>query len=65
MDYHITMSQAYAICFTMLEGKNRDLFQKEFEVRHPLMSPMLNNMEKANLIQRGPVASDICIKKLF
>lgn len=68
IDDNLTVSQAYVIDFIYMEGKQRDIFQKdlekEFDLKRSSISLMLNNMEKSDLIQREPVAEDACLKKI-
>lgn len=68
IDDNLTVSQAYVIDFVYMEGKHRDIFQKdlekEFDLKRSSISLMLNNMEKNDLIQRVPVAEDARLKKI-
>lgn len=68
IDDNLTVSQAYVIDFISMEGKHRDIFQKdlekEFDLKRSSISLMLNNMEKNDLIQRVPVAEDARLKKI-
>ncbi|MGL5346346.1 MAG: MarR family winged helix-turn-helix transcriptional regulator [Peptostreptococcaceae bacterium] len=68
VDNNLTVAQAYAIDFIMLEGRDKDLFQKDFEkgfdLKRSSISLMLNNMEKNDLIQRVPVSEDARLKKI-
>ncbi|WP_455539342.1 MarR family winged helix-turn-helix transcriptional regulator [Terrisporobacter sp.] len=65
---NLTVSQAYAIDFISMEGKDRDIFQKdlekEFDLKRSSISLMLNNMEKNELIQRVAVSEDARLKKI-
>lgn len=69
IDDNLTVSQAYVIDFISMEGKDRDIFQKdlekEFDLKRSSISLMLNNMEKSDLIQRVPVAEDARLKKII
>ena len=69
IDDNLTVSQAYVIDFISMEGKHRDIFQKdlekEFDLKRSSLSLMLNNMEKNDLIQRIPVAEDARLKKII
>ena len=69
IDDNLTVSQAYVIDFISMEGKHRDIFQKdlekEFDLKRSSISLMLNNMEKNDLIQRIPVAEDARLKKII
>lgn len=69
IDDNLTVSQAYAIDFIILEGKDKDIFQKDLEkgldLKRSSISLMLNNMEKSNLIQRVPVSEDARLKKII
>ncbi|WP_304969527.1 MarR family winged helix-turn-helix transcriptional regulator [Romboutsia ilealis] len=69
MDNNLTVSQAYVIDFICMEGKEKDIFQKdlekEFDLKRSSVSLMLNNMEKSGLIQRVPVAEDARLKKII
>lgn len=69
IDDNITVSQAFVIDFIILEGKNKDIFQKDFEkafdLKRSSISLMLNNMEKSNLIERVPVSEDGRLKKII
>ena len=62
IDDNLTVSQAYVIDFIYMEGKEKDIFQKdlekEFDLKRSSVSLLLNNMEKSDLIQRVPVAED-------
>lgn len=66
---NLTVSQAYVIDFIYMEGKNKDIFQKdlekEFDLKRSSISLMLNNMEKNDLIQRVPIAEDARFKKII
>ncbi|MGL5315717.1 MAG: MarR family winged helix-turn-helix transcriptional regulator [Peptostreptococcaceae bacterium] len=68
IDDNLTVSQAYAIDFIIIEGKNKDIFQKDLEkgldLKRSSISLMLNNMEKSDLIQRVPVSEDARLKKI-
>ncbi|MEG0857762.1 MAG: MarR family transcriptional regulator [Terrisporobacter sp.] len=68
IDDNLTVAQAYTIDFIILEGKNKDIFQKDLEkgldLKRSSISLMLNNMEKSNLIQRVPVSQDARLKKI-
>ena len=68
IDDNLTVAQAYAIDFIILEGKDKDIFQKDLErgldLKRSSISLMLNNMEKSGLIQRVPVSEDARLKKL-
>lgn len=68
IDDNLTVSQAYAIDFIILEGKNKDIFQKDLEtgldLKRSSISLMLNNMEKSGLIERVLVSEDARLKKL-
>lgn len=68
IDDNLTVSQAYAIDFITLEGKNKDIFQKDLEtgldLKRSSISLMLNNMEKSGLIERVLVSEDARLKKL-
>lgn len=68
IDDNLTVAQAYAIDFIMLESKDKDIFQKDLEkgldLKRSSISLMLNNMEKSNLIQRVPVSEDARLKKI-
>lgn len=68
IDDNLTVSQAYAIDFMVLEGKDKDIFQKDFEkgldLKRSSISLMLNNMEKNDLIKRVPVSEDARLKKI-
>ena len=69
MDATVTVSQAYVIDFIYMEGKEKDIFQKdlekEFDLKRSSVSLLLNNMEKSDLIQRVPVAEDARLKKII
>ena len=66
---NLTVSQAYVIDFICMEGKDRDIFQKdlekEFDLKRSSISLMLNNMEKNELIQRVLVSEDARLKKII
>ena len=68
IDDNLTVSQAYVIDFIYMEGKQKNIFQKdlekEFDLKRSSISLMLNNMEKSDLIQRVPVAEDARLKKI-
>lgn len=68
IDDSLTVAQAYTIDFIMLEGKDKDIFQKDLEkgldLKRSSISLMLNNMEKSDLIQRVPVSEDARLKKI-
>ena len=68
IDDNLTVSQAYVIDFIYMEGKQKDIFQKdlekEFDLKRSSISLMLNNMEKSGLIKRVPVAEDARLKKI-
>lgn len=68
IDDNLTISQAYVIDFISIEGKNKEIFQKdlerEFDLKRSSVSLMLNNMEKSNLIERVPVTEDARLKKI-
>ncbi|MGL4449963.1 MAG: MarR family winged helix-turn-helix transcriptional regulator [Sarcina sp.] len=65
---NLTVSQAYVIDFIAMEGKNREIFQKdlekEFDLKRSSVSLMLNNMEKNNLIKRVSVSEDGRLKQI-
>lgn len=69
IDDNLTVSQAYVIDFISIEGKNKEIFQKdlerEFDLKRSSISLMLNNMEKSNLIERVPVTEDARLKKII
>ena len=69
IDDNLTVSQAYVIDFIYMEGKEKDIFQKdlekEFDLKRSSVSLLLNNMEKSDLIQRVPVAEDPRLKKII
>lgn len=69
IDDNLTVSQAYVIDFIYMEGKEKDIFQKdlekEFDLKRSSVSLLLNNMEKSDLIQRVPVAKDGRLKKII
>ena len=69
IDDNLTVSQAYVIDFIYMEGKEKDIFQKdlekEFDLKRSSVSLLLNNMEKSDLIQRVPVAEDARLKKII
>ncbi len=69
IDNNLTVPQAYVIDFIYMEGKEKDIFQKdlekEFDLKRSSVSLMLNNMEKSGLIQRVPVAEDARLKKII
>lgn len=69
IDDNLTVSQAYVIDFINMEGKHRDIFQKDlekqFDLKRSSISLMLNNMEKSDLIQRIPVEQDARLKKII
>ena len=48
IDDNLTVSQAYVIDFISMEGKDRDIFQKDlekqFDLKRSSISLMLNNM---------------------
>ena len=54
IDDNLTVSQAYVIDFIYMEGKEKDIFQKdlekEFDLKRSSVSLLLNNMEKRNEI---------------
>jgi len=68
IDDNLTISQAYVIDFIYMEGKQKDIFQKdlekEFDLKRSSISLMLNNMEKSDLIKRVPVTEDARLKKI-
>ncbi|CEO15750.1 MarR family transcriptional regulator [Paeniclostridium sordellii] len=68
IDDNLTISQAYVIDFISIEGKNKEIFQKdlerEFDLKRSSVSLMLNNMEKSDLIERVPVTEDARLKKI-
>ncbi|CEO34892.1 MarR family winged helix-turn-helix transcriptional regulator [Paraclostridium sordellii] len=68
IDDNLTISQAYVIDFISIEGKNKEIFQKdlerEFDLKRSSVSLMLNNMEKSDLIERVPVIEDARLKKI-
>ncbi|CEP81940.1 MarR family transcriptional regulator [Paraclostridium sordellii] len=68
IDDNLTISQAYVIDFISIEGKNKEIFQKdlerEFDLKRSSVSLMLNNMEKSELIERVPVTEDARLKKI-
>lgn len=69
IDDNLTVAQAYTIDFIILEGEDKDIFQKDLEkgldLKRCSISLMLNNMEKNGLIQRVPVAEDARLKKIL
>ena len=68
IDDNLTISQAYVIDFISIEGKNKEIFQKDLEreldLKRSSVSLMLNNMEKSDLIERVPVTEDARLKKI-
>ena len=54
--------------FISMEGKDRDIFQKDlekqFDLKRSSISLMLNNMEKNKLIERVAVSEDARLKKI-
>lgn len=68
IDDNLTVAQAYTMDFIVLEGEDKDIFQKDLEkgldLKRCSISLMLNNMEKNGLIQRVPVAEDARLKKI-
>ncbi|MGG7060677.1 hypothetical protein ACQPUZ_20795, partial [Clostridium tertium] len=50
IDDNLTVAQAYTIDFIILEGEDKDIFQKDLEkgldLKRCSISLMLNNMEK-------------------
>ena len=68
IDDNLTISQAYVIDFISIEGKDKEIFQKdlerEFDLKRSSISLMLNNMEKSDLIERVPVTEDARLKKI-
>ena len=68
IDGKISLSQAYVIDFISMEGKDRDIFQKDlekqFDLKRSSISLMLNNMEKNKLIERVAVSEDARLKKI-
>ncbi|CEQ13463.1 MarR family transcriptional regulator [[Clostridium] sordellii] len=68
IDDNLTISQAYVIDFISIEGKNKEIFQKdlerEFDLKRSSVSLMLNNMEKSDLIERVAVTEDARLKKI-
>ena len=68
IDDNLTVSQAYVIDFISMEGKDRDIFQKDlekqFDLKRSSISLMLNNMEKNKLIERVAVSEDARLKKI-
>lgn len=68
IDDNLTVSQAYVIDFIYMEGKEKDIFQKdlekEFDLKRSSISLMLNNMEKKDLIKRIAVSDDARLKKI-
>lgn len=68
IDDNLTVAQAYTIDFIILEGEDKDIFQKDLEkgldLKRCSISLMLNNMEKNGLIQRVHVAEDARLKKI-
>ncbi len=69
IDDNLTVSQAYVIDFISIEGKDKEIFQKdlerEFDLKRSSISLMLNNMEKSDLIERVPVTEDARLKKII
>ena len=69
IDDNLTVSQAYVIDFIFMKGENQEIFQKdlekEFDLKRPSISLMLNNMEKSDLIKRVPVEEDARLKKII
>lgn len=69
IDDNLTISQAYVIDFISIEGKDKEIFQKdlerEFDLKRSSISLMLNNMEKSDLIERVPVTEDARLKKII
>ena len=69
IDDNLTVSQAYVIDFISIEGKDKEIFQKdlerEFDLKRSSISLMLNNMEKSGLIERVPVTEDARLKKII
>ncbi|MFR3556912.1 MAG: MarR family winged helix-turn-helix transcriptional regulator [Paraclostridium sordellii] len=69
IDDNLTISQAYVIDFISIEGKHKEIFQKdierEFDLKRSSVSLMLNNMEKSDLIERVPVTEDARLKKII
>ena len=68
IDDNLTVSQAYVIDFISMEGKDRDIFQKDLEkqldLKRSSIRLMLNNMEKNKLIERVVVSEDARLKKI-
>ena len=66
---NLSVSQAYVIDFIAMEGKSREIFQKdiekEFDLKRSSVSLMLNNMEKNDLIKRVSVSEDARLKQII
>lgn len=66
---NLSVSQAYVIDFIAVEGKYREIFQKdlekEFDLKRSSVSLMLNNMEKNDLIKRVSVSEDARLKQII
>lgn len=68
IDNNLTVSQAYVIDFIAMEGKDREIFQKDlekhFDLKRSSVSLMLNNMEKNDLVKRVSVSEDARLKQI-
>lgn len=67
--YDISGKQSRLLGFIAHESSNRDLYQKDIEeelqIRRSSVTSMLQNLEKANMIQRVSVDKDARLKKII